>query len=239
MKELIKEPNAIKVYKEAEAATKSGDFEAGLHLYKKVLKKYPENGFLIQRLALVTYKNAEQDSVSTLFEAENILHPLHPNTTTNLETLGLSGAINKRLYEELNEPAFLDKSLWYYKKGFTIHRDYYNGINTAYLYTIKSLTEKDKFNAFADFGMASSIWKKVIQVCDAIINDKAFVNRDDKEWVYQSLSQAYLGTEKMDDVIGLLPIIQELSKGDFDMETFRRQNHKLIVAIDAFKNKHT
>jgi hypothetical protein len=233
----LKEAYTREIYIDAEEARKKGDFKESLKLFKIIQKKYPEKDFLIQRIALVTYKSPCSNSLQSLFDAEEILSSLKPYNSNVLETLGLCGAVNKRLFEELGKNAYFEKSLLFYKRGFSLYKDYYTGINVAYLYALKALQQNDIFNAFADYGIANSIWKKVIQNCEGLISDKTFPQREDKEWIYQSLSQAYLGTEKMDKVMSLLPLIREHSKGHFDLDTFRMQNAKLIRAIDGFKTK--
>jgi hypothetical protein len=235
---VLKKESMKQQFEEAERAKINADFDTSLSLFQVLHEMHPEEELFTQRLALLTYKAKDESSPESLLKADDILKVLQPGNSYRLETSALSGAINKRLFEALKDPLYLDKSIWFYKRGFSIHKDYYNGLNVAYLYALKSLEKKDVFNAFADYGMASSIWKKVVQICENILADKNFDLRDDKEWVYQSLSQAYLGLEKMDKVIHLLPVIRKHSKGHFDLETFRMQNCKLIKVIDAFKAKY-
>jgi hypothetical protein len=238
MKAFLKEEKSRKRYEEAEEAKRKLDFKTSLALYKSLHEQYPEEEVFTQRLALMTYKAEEPGNIDALKKASEILEVLQPLQSFKLEVIALSGAINKRLYEEIQELEYLDKSLWFYKRGFSIHKDYYTGVNIAYLYAMKSLSKADVFDAFADYGIANSMWKKVVQACEGIIADKNFIHREDKEWIFQSLSQAYMGLEKMDKVINLLPLIRENSKGRFDLETFRMQNCKLIRVVDSFKVKY-
>src|SRR5262245_17207444 len=55
---------------------------------------------LSQQLALVTYKDPDLPPDEKLYDAFNILREAdNPQTTKNQETLGLAGAIHKRLWE--------------------------------------------------------------------------------------------------------------------------------------------
>ena len=54
--------------------------------------------------------------MEALKEALQILSQLNLDTTTDPETLGLAGAIYKRLWEELNEMEYLDKSITHIMK---------------------------------------------------------------------------------------------------------------------------
>lgn len=222
----------------AEEAKNELDYSTAIELLEKATKIAPANDFILQRLALATYKSKSPDSVNALFNAELILDVLNPKQTTDLETLGLSGAINKRLYEELDEVEFLDKALWFYEKGFYIGNDYYNGINAAYLYTIKATLEEDKFQAFANFGNGNMVRKKVIIVCEEIIKSKIWDERDDKQWVLLSLAEAYYGLNQMKKVEEVLNKVKDFLKGEFGMDTFLEQQSKLKSAIELFNEKH-
>jgi tetratricopeptide (TPR) repeat protein len=220
---------------EAEIFKKNSDFPKAIELLQKAAKTTPANDFILQRLALATYKSKLPDTVTALFNAQLILEELHPENTTDIETLGLSGAINKRLYEELGETNFLDESLWFYEKGFYIGNDYYNGINAAYTLTIKSTLDEDLFEAYANYGKANIIRKKVIKICNDIISSKIWNEREDQQWVVLTLAEAYYG-------IGEMAKVEELTKtfsfDNFNMDSFLEQQTKLKDAIRLFTEKY-
>jgi Tetratricopeptide Repeats-Sensor len=221
----------------AEKAKNDKRFLIAAEYYKECLLFEPENPFLKQRLALVTYKANENDE-ATLKDAEKILSDLKPEETTDPETLGLSGAINKRLYNVSGDERCLDKAIWFYERGFYIKRDYYNGINFAYLLDVKALKVEDKFEAVSYYLQANRVRQKVIEFCNSLINQENFDERSDREWIYQSLAQAYLGLGRRDEVEKLAPKIQEVAKGDFVLDTFYKQNEKLTQYLEEFKQKH-
>lgn len=223
---------------DAENAKNNNEFTIAAELYKVCLKFEPQNVFLKQRLALVTYKSQRPNPEQALHNAEKILSELSPKNTTDPETLGLSGAINKRLYEMTYDENYLDKSIWFYKRGFYIQQDYYNGINFAYLLTLKSLNFEDKFEAVSYYLQANRVREKVISICNELIKQKGFKDRNDREWIYQSLAQAYLGLGQETKVKEVIPKIEKLSKGQFDLDTFKEQNKKLIDLMEKFVRKH-
>jgi hypothetical protein len=57
------------------------------------------DAFAVQQLALATYKSKDLDPVEALTKAQSILAPMDPEGTNDPETLGLWGAIHKRLAE--------------------------------------------------------------------------------------------------------------------------------------------
>lgn len=232
------QPSFSELINDAENAKNNNEFRVAGQLYNVCLKFEPQNVFLRQRLALVTYKLEKPTPEKALLEAEKILRDLNPETTTDTETLGLSGAIQKRLFEITNKKKHLNKSIWFYSKGYHIAQDYYNGINYAYLLTIKATLQKDKIQALSFFAQSQRTREEIIDICQDIIKHKSFKDRGDKEWIYQSLAQAYLGLGNNKEINRLLPKIEKLSKGQFDIDTFKQQNAKLISSLDSLNQKY-
>lgn len=223
---------------DAENAKNNNEHRVAILLYKACLNFEPENVFLRQRLALVTYKNAKPNLKKALLDAENVLEELNPEETTDIETLGLSGAINKRLFEETAHLQYLEKSIKFYSKGYHIAQDYYNGINYAYLLTLKATLVKDNYESISLFVQSQKIREQIVSICLGQINEKTFKERGDKEWIYQSLAQAYLGLDKQKELQKVLKNISKLSKGPFDIDTFKEQNKKLITYIELIRKKN-
>ena len=223
---------------DAENAQKNNDFKVAILLYKECLKFEPQNIFLLQRLALATYKNAKPNLKKALLEAENILGELNPAETTDVETLGLSGAINKRLFEETGKLDYLEKSIKFYSKGYHISQDCYNGINYTYLLTLKATLVKDKYEAISYFIQSQKVREEIVSICTGLIKQKTFNERADKEWIYQSLALAYLGLDKQKKIQNILVKINKLSNGQFDLDTFKEHKTKLINHIHIIKKKY-
>ena len=59
----------------------------------------PEDPYIIQRLALLTYKSKYPTEEAALKEARELLLVLNPETSNDTETLGLWGAVHKRLWD--------------------------------------------------------------------------------------------------------------------------------------------
>ncbi|OJW77438.1 MAG: hypothetical protein BGO69_18220 [Bacteroidetes bacterium 46-16] len=223
---------------EAESAKENLEYSKAISILEKALELAPHNDFIVQRLALSTYKSKLPSAIDALSRAELILLELNPDQTTDLETLGLSGAINKRFYEELGEISFLKKSLKYYERGFHIGNDYYNGINAAYLYTLLSVESEDIFDAYANFGQGNLIRKRVIEICNDIIASKIWDEREDKQWVLLSLAEAYFGVGDEEKVSEIVSDVGKLFGDDFSMDSFRTQQQKLTDAIALFNAKY-
>lgn len=232
------QPSFSELVNDAEEAKNNKEFKVAGMLYEVCLKFEPQNVFLRQRLALVTYKSEKPTIKKALLEAENILKELKPDETTDTETLGLSGAINKRLFEETKDEKYLNKSIWFYSKGYHIAQDYYNGINYAFLLTLKATLQTEQFEGISYFLQSQRIREEIVAICNDIIKQKNFKERGDQEWVLQSLAQAYLGLDRQDELKKTIPKIKKVSKGQFDLDTFHLHNKKLTENIELIRSKY-
>lgn len=221
----------------AEEAKNNKDYDTAIFCLETAHELEPQDTFIIQRLCLATYKSESPDKIAALEKAEEILQKANPEHTTDPETLGLAGAIYKRYHEAKGDIKYLDKSMWYYGRGFYVKQDYYNGINLAYLHTIKSTLMNDDFESITHYGQGNEIRKKVADICKGLIDSTNFGARGDKQWVYMTLAEAYVGLGQESEAESLFPKIATLSKGDFDMSTFKNQNQKLVAAMETFNNR--
>lgn len=221
----------------AEKALNENNFGEAIAFFNAALMYDKESTYLKQRLALATYKEKPNDR-AVLKRAQRILEKLNPNETTDPETLGLSGAINKRLYEISKDERYLDKAIWFYEKGFYIQQDYYTGINFAFQLTVKATITRNSNEAISFYFQANRVRRKVAEICLNLTKSKSFNDRGDKEWIYQSLAQAYLGLNKKKEMRKVILVINKFSKGVFDLETFNEQNKKLINLMTKFKSRH-
>jgi tetratricopeptide (TPR) repeat protein len=187
------------------------------------LPQPPEDPYIIQQLALVTYK-AKQDSsekeITALREARDLLSKLNPATSNDTETLGLWGAVHKRLWDKVKDAAALDDAIRSYERGFSLRNDYYNGINFAFLLNIRAdLATSAKASiapaesalhldaANADVVLLERDREEVLTICDdwnkatTVPDQKAsgaaqkqYLNS--KYWVLATKAEAYFGMGK-------------------------------------------
>lgn len=191
----------------------------------KSINQYDE--YILQKLALATYKSKYPDHITALNKAWDILQPLNPDVSTDPESLGISGAIHKRLWEELNNKKYLNKSISYYEKGFYIKNDYYNGINLAFLYNEKACIEEDSNQAITDFILAERTREKVILICQKIREIDIISERSDKYWIAATLEEAYFGLNDSKNYHYNKEIAKSLSTNNWERETTESQISKL------------
>jgi hypothetical protein len=164
-------------------AQKKGDFVSAKALLGAVRLMRPDDPYITQRLALVTYK-AKQDTpekeIAALKEACDLLYTLDPATSNDTETIGLWGAVHKRLWDKSKDEVALNKAIRSYERGFDIRNDYYNGINFAFLLNTRAAYATEMANsatdpakkaslraaAIADFVHAQRVREEVRSICE-------------------------------------------------------------------------
>jgi tetratricopeptide (TPR) repeat protein len=189
------------------AAQKAAD-EAAARGEKAEMKERPEDPSIIQRLALATYKSKQPTPQAALEEARELLATLDPATSNDTETLGLWGAVHKRLWDLAKDRMYLDEAVRGYERGFYLRNDYYNGINLAYLLNVRAAKRANRAEAIADFVQAERIRREVLPVCDKWLADNPAPDEakasdktrtdylESRYWVVATKAEAYLGMGK-------------------------------------------
>lgn len=219
---------------QAENAKENKDFLGAISILSKAEQLKQDNQLVLQRLVLNTYKSEHPTKIDALYAAEKLLQKLQPHSTVDLETLGLMGAVYKRLFEELQSQEYLDKSIWAYERGFYIGSSYYNGINLAFMFNVAALKSNDKFIAIALYSNSIRIRDKVKNICLEIIGGKGWEIRDDKGWVYLTLAECYFAIDDISSESRMIDIAKEYISGQFAIESYLAQREKLGSLILEF-----
>ena len=182
-------------------AQKRGDFLTAKALLTSIraamtLSQPAQRGFvsseeasIIQRLALVTYKSKHPTEANALAEARALLADLNPETSNDTETLGLWGAVHKRLWDIAKVTRDLDEAIRSYERGFYLRNDYYNGINLAYLLNVRAGILQSRAEAITDFIQAERVRREVIRICEKARP----ATPDETYWVRATIAEAYFG----------------------------------------------
>lgn len=176
---------------------------AGAKMALEQLKtNLPGDPFIVQQLALATYKGKLPDPKSALAEARNILLDLQPQTTNDPETLGIWGAIHKRLWELDHRVEDLEESIRSYGKGFYLKDDYYNGINYAFMLNARASVTAGP-DAIADSVWAVRVRRRVIELAEArlaagVKDDEGNVDLEQQFWLRATLIEALFGIGESD-----------------------------------------
>lgn len=162
-------------------------------------KLEPTDPFVVQQLALATYKSECPDKIAALNAAAGILASLRPRLTGDAETVGLWGAIHKRLWDARHSKSDLDEAIRSYERGFQLKNDHYNGINLAFLFNVRAKESSDD-DALADRVLAARTRSRVLEICDQELKEAAKeptkFKPEDIYWLRASRAEALLGLGK-------------------------------------------
>lgn len=214
--------------------------------------KEQEDPYILQRLALITYKSKFPTEKEALEEAGQLLTLLNPNTSNDPETLGLWGAIHKRLWELYKEANILDEAIRAYERGFYIRNDHYNGINYAFLLNIRANQANDKAEAIADFVEARRIRKEVLLICEQWLTNNpeppGKENSSDRlrgyhyhanwYWVKATMSEAYVGLGDEENGQKILNEAYEKAPEGWMKESTEAQLSKLRPMLENSPLRH-
>ena len=246
-------------------AKRQGDFETARTLLATVRKLMrgknpdkPEDPYIIQQLALVTYKSERPTPLAALEEARDLLRTLNPETSNDTETLGLWGAVHKRLWDLLNDEgdaeaaAHLDQAVRGYERGFYLRNDYYNGINLAYVLNVRAANAASPEEAVADFVQARRVCAEVVRICDEWLAETGPPHADategeidkyneSKYWVLATLAEAYVRLGDEARAQDYLRQAHELNPPDWMKATTREQlaNLRGLLADSPLKYVRT
>jgi tetratricopeptide (TPR) repeat protein len=183
------------------------DWEAPLRLLERLATMQPDDPYILQQLALATYKYEQPDKVASLVAAKRVLEKLAPRTSSDAETVGLWGAIHKRLAEKLNNRDDIDEALRAYGRGYYIKNDYYNGINYAFMLNVRAACSEGD-DALADRVLARRTRLDVFSICDVLesarrSNPDPGVDSDDDFWIGATKVEALFGLGRKDEAAKL------------------------------------
>lgn len=213
----------------AEAAMKDGDFSRAVDHWAEARDLSGKDDYVVQQLALATYKSEQPDKEIALTNAKSILEYLKPHRSFDSETLGLWAAVHKRLFEIYDDPGALEEAIFALERGFFIKNDYYNGINLAYMLDVKASKseepEKSELHCFAYY-----IRRKVKHICEQAI-DNENIRDDEKFWVLATLYEACVGTGDNAEADQWYAEAEKVAKDPWMKESMDEQDEKLRALL--------
>ena len=214
---------------QAKAAMRESRFTDAIKLWREVRELAGKDDYIVQQLALATYKSGEPDAERALRKAEEILKYLQPRASFDSETLGLWAAVHKRLFELTKESAALEEALFALERGFFIKRDYYNGINLAFMLDTKAAAS-DADTKVELHGVARYVRRKVKDICDKALEAPDMTD-DDKYWILATLYEVCVGLGQEDEALYWKGESESVAKADWMSETTERQIAKLHALL--------
>lgn len=150
---------------------------------------------ILQKLALTTYKAKLPDEISALRAGLEIIRTLDPEASNDPETVGVAGAITKRLWLREGDRESLDAAIQFYRRGFEVKRDYYNGENLALCFEFRAQVQAEHSEKVFDFMCAHKIRQMIVKSLLPLFDSPDFFDRPDKRWIYATLANCYFAIE--------------------------------------------
>jgi tetratricopeptide (TPR) repeat protein len=196
--EAATQPTVRVLMDQADAAFDKNDFATAKSLLNIVRSMMPNDAYVLQRLALATYKSKLPTPMDALNEASEMLEGLSPAGSTDTETLGLYGAVHKRLWDATQASPHLDKAIWAHEKGFNVKNDSYNGINLAFLLNVRARLNltADPAEAIGDFVLARRTRRRVLDLCGKLLQSTPAPRGAEEYWARATMAEAYTGLDE-------------------------------------------
>jgi tetratricopeptide (TPR) repeat protein len=196
-----------------------------------------------QQLSLCTYKDPDLPIGDRLERALKILNKADDLLeTNNQETLGLAGAVYKRIWEVDGQKQNLERSLSYYDRGYgqgPVNDCGYTGINAAYvLDQLASLEEAQAIEAGADSDLAKERRERAKSIRDDLVSllpELAEKNNELEEqyWFLVTIAEAYYGLGRFQEALPWLKKAAALPDvPPWEFETTARQ----LISIVRLQN---
>lgn len=222
-------------------ARATGDFKTARAILSGICAAQGHNAdpFVIQQLALATYKSKDLEPHAALTEARAIMEPLDPKTTSDPETLGLWGAIHKRLFEVSpsadERRAALDEAVAGYEKGFYLRNDFYTGINYAFVLNMRA-AESSGDDAIADRVQARRVRLKVLDLCTTTMNgrpggDSPRSRIEQEYWLRATRVEALYGLGRAAEADAEFATAKAIAPEQWMIDSTQQQIGKLLALL--------
>ncbi|GAB0157900.1 hypothetical protein CHRYSEOSP005_31910 [Chryseobacterium sp. Alg-005] len=232
IKELAeKEKLIFAVVEQAKRCMTESNFGEAVKYWKKASEKIENDSYFVQQLALCTYKSKQPSEKTALQDALTIISTLEPDgrTTNDPETLGITGAIYKRLWLlDNNEMIYLDRAIKYYDKGFAINSDYYTGENYAICLDLKGQFISDEDEKTYCRIQARKTRNKIIEIIEDLKEDEDFLIRSDLKWIYATLANCYLALDNMSEFEENEKCFFNCSPAEWELETYNSSKQHIL-----------
>ncbi|MCF8409240.1 MAG: DUF4071 domain-containing protein [Crocinitomicaceae bacterium] len=210
----------------------NSNFGEAVKLWERVSKLVPNETYFVQQYALATYKSKLPSINVALTDALNIIQTINPEETNDPETLGITGAIYKRLWEDTGDKENLSRAIKYYKKGFQINSDYYTGENYAICLLLMADNEVDENEKVYYKIEAKRTYSEIVNYLKEIIELGEHEKRNDIKWIYASYSNCNLLLGNKDEAKKYEDLFLKETMVDWENKTFNKTKNLINNALN-------
>ncbi len=191
-------------------------FTEASEVWKLLTEKVENENYYIQQQALCTYKSEYPSKLEALTNALTIISKISDANDT--ETLGITGAIYKRLWQHTGEASYLDRAINHYEKGWNLYKDYYTGENYAFCMIEKSKNEEGNESIYYKVGAN----KVIDEIIILLTSSTSIEDPEELKWKYASLSNCYLARGDFKNATHYEDLFRKESPEVWEVETFSK-----------------
>lgn len=215
----------------AEKLAQDSDHLGAASAFRAANTLKPNDPFIVQQLALNTYKSAQPDQVSALIEGITIIAALDPDQSNDPETRGITGAMHKRLWLATRQPAQLDLAIRHYRRGFEVRGDYYNGENLATCYDMRAELQTNRDEALFDRMSAQKTRREIVVNLTLILEDQASSDRSDLKWIHATMANCLVALGDETAAFYHEEQFRELKPALWEIATFEQGRTQALATV--------
>lgn len=223
----LEQEHLSQIMQRGESAQKKSQHTDAIAAFAEANILKPNDPYIIQQLALATYKSEQPTVLASLVEAQKIISVLDVANSNDPETQGISGAIEKRLWLETGNVANLNNAIMHYRRGYEFRKDYYNGENLATCYMLRSATHTDDDEALYDRMSASKVRTAIISHLSYTIEQSDFEERIDRKWIYATLANCNYGLGNFETGERFESLFRKEDLADWEIATFESEKARI------------
>ncbi|WP_238591692.1 TRAFs-binding domain-containing protein [Pseudomonas abietaniphila] len=183
---------------------------------------------VVQKLALNTYKSKQPTELEALQAGLQLIGLLQPEESNDPETVGIAGAISKRLWLLEGNRDSLDASIQFYRRGFEVKRDYYNGQNLAQCFEFRAQVQSERSEKVFDFMCAQKIREILLKSLHRVLDSEDFFERPDKRWIYATLANCHFACEQPEQAEPFEHKFLGAAEAQWEIETYMTGKDELF-----------
>lgn len=213
----------------ANTAMRESDFKQAIPLWASLHQELSHYPYVIQQYSLAIYKYEQPTKKDALEQSWTIINELPVDTTVDTETLGIAGAICKRLYLETQNDEWLEKAIRYYNKGFVTSQDYYTGENYANCLMIKmqqdDLSQADRYGI--DY-LRKNTCKQIVEILKETEKEHGL-----DKWQLATMSNCYFHLQDKNSAKQYEEQFLKKDPANWEIETFNKTKEDIKKVLNA------
>jgi len=216
---------------EGKAAFAESRMPDAVRAFEAAARMKPAEPYIVQQLALATYKSGQPSELEALITGLKLLEKLDPEHSNDPETLGITGAIRKRLWLLTKDRVQLDAAIRLYARGYEVRRDYYNGENYAICLDLRASEEGDDEERKYDRMTARKVRRSLEESLLEAIASPSFDERSDQMWIYATLANCAFALGKTDDGRKFEGLFLEQDPARWAIETYELGKQHVLSLV--------